>query len=584
MQEQKIFAQLMEAALYGGVRQQDALTVILQLLCWRELSQMPDSLPDELRFDAVYQLSTRSLWDVLLELQQCKPQLFQDDSAWRQMREPRVLLERIWDCQRFMEGLKLDDAGFWAADRLSGCSAIAPGLAEFLLGLLQIKPDQQVYVPWENSGQISTRVARSGAALWVEACRPSFLAELLTLTETNNWTLCVSDPVQSPSALEGGKLRTFDAAVCFPPMGLRYPLEVCEHDLLGRFPEKTVSGVVLHIRHLLAQTHGRIVIAVNNAMLFGSGSERQVREYLISSGYLHAVIGLPRGLCTNTSIPISVLILDTSRRAERVRFVNATADEFIELKPNKHNDLSQLDRLLQLVNSSENCDVAVSATLADITANDFTLEVGRYVLDDSARRLQDNLSRYPLCELGDFFEVIRPRQHSTAGAGVAVSELQISDLPLYGYISQASKESLFDLRSPKSDLYFLQRGDVVVTFKGAIGKIGIIGDSPDTGEGGWLAGQTQAVLRCHQPQLFPPEALVVYLRSDMGQALLASKVVSTTVATIKLSELKQLKIPIPEAVELQRMADCFRQQNQIEQEIQRLRVRQAEIAAEFWAI
>ncbi|MBF8805589.1 type I restriction-modification system subunit M/S [Pseudomonas asiatica] len=583
---EKIFTQLMEVAQGQGLQPQDAMSVVLQLLCWRALSRTPGTLPDELSFESAGKQSAQGLRDLLPQLQQLKPQLFQDDRAWRQLREPRALLERIQqlESQGLMANLNLDDAAFWAADRPTDYPAMAPGLADFLLHLLQIQPGQHIYVPWENSGQIAARVARSSGAVWGEAMQPGCVAELLALTGAENWSLHLGDPVKTPLALEGGKLRTFDAAVCFSQMGLRYLPEVCDWDLFGRFPEKGVVGSVLQIRHLLAQTRGRIVIAVSNSVLFASGSERQLREHLLSLGYVQAVISLPKGLCTHAAIPVSVLILDNTQRAERVRFVDATADEFIEVKQRKRTDLIELDRLLQLVNGHEDCDTAVSATLDDIAANDFSLQVNRYVLSESARQLQASLARYPLRKLGDFFEVIRPRQHATASTGVAVSELQVSDLPQYGYITQASKGSLFDLDSQKSELYFLQRGDVLVTFKGAIGKVGIVGDCPEPGEGGWLAGQTQAVLRCRKPQLFPPESLVVYLHSGLGQSLLASQVVGASVATIKLSDLTKLLIPLPDPAELQRMAECFHQQNQIEQEIQQLRAKQAEIAAAFWAL
>src|SRR5690606_20789758 len=126
-----------------------------------------------------------------------------------------------------------------------------PSLYDLMIALAGIEPTQTVYIPWESSGQLATRVARSGARVWVESQMPVLPAQALTLTDCPNWELRVAEPISAPVALEKGRLVRFDTAVCHPPMGLRYSHDIAESDLFDRFVEKTPVGNVLQIRHLL---------------------------------------------------------------------------------------------------------------------------------------------------------------------------------------------------------------------------------------------------------------------------------------------------------------------------------------------
>ena len=584
---EKIFSQLMEAARGLALTSPQSLSLVLQLLCWRTLSEGQANLAEQLLFETVSKRTLAEQHEALRQVQDHIGVTFIDESVWQSLRgsgDIAPLMQKINElaAQGFLDNLNLDDAAFWSADRHDGIPARASSLNDVLIALAGVDATQQVYVPWESSGQLAARIVRSGAQAWVEAQQPLLTAQLLILSGGSKWTLKASEPIANPSALEGGKLLRFDTAVCHPPMGLRYPHEVVERDLLGRFVEKTSVGSVLQIRHLLAQTRGRIVMAVANGVLFASGSERQLRERLVEEGKLEAVIALPAGLCSHTGIALSILVLNAQGGAERVRFVNATAEPFIEHVARKRIELKNIDALLTTVAGRDDTEHAVSATRQEIAANDHSLEVSRYVLDEAARELVQQQQRYPMHRLGEFFEVIRPRQHATASSGAAVNEVQAQDIPAYGYLRSASKEAQFDLGSAKASIYFIRPDDVLLTFKGTIGKVGIAREVPDSEEGGWIAGQSLAILRSTRPELYPPKALLTYLRSSMGQALLRHIAVGATIPSLKLSALKDLKIPVPNAEEMHRMVQAFEHEARIEEQIQQLRTSQAAIAASLW--
>ncbi len=170
----------------------------------------------------------------------------------------------------------------------------------------------------------------------------------------------------------------------------------------------------------------------------------------------------------------------------------------------------------------------------------------------------------------------------TASSGSNVLEVQTLDLPVFGYLTKASKEALFDLDSPKANTYFLQEKDILLSFRGAIGKVAIANDVPPAGDGGWIAGQSFVILRASKQAKYLPEALVVYLRSEIGQVLLNRMAVGVTMSSIQLSTLKELKIPISSPDEMNRMVQVFKQEAQIQIDIQHLRDKQSTLAAGFW--
>ncbi len=163
-------------------------------------------------------------------------------------------------------------------------------------------------------------------------------------------------------------------------------------------------------------------------------------------------------------------------------------------------------------------------------------------------------------------------------------EVLASDIPEFGVTLSASKEALFDLDSPRASTYFLQPNDLLIAVKGSIGKVGIVSNPPTAGEGGWVAGQSFAVLRLKQASAYSPQALLVYLRSEMGQALLNRLAVGASQPTIQLSALKDLAIPNLSESEMAKVSVIVERERQIQQEIELLREKQAALGARHWTL
>lgn len=583
----KVLWQLLDNIRGTGAGPSNALSLVLQLLCWWKLSKEP-VLPEHLRFEVFCEQNTSAQLEALRSVQQHTRYPFLDEGAWQGVHGASDLSAltqkiRLLETQGLLDTLLLDDVAHWSNESRFETFTYSPGLCELMVALAEVEQAQSIYIPWETSGQLAARVTRTGANLWVESQNPSTCAQVLNLIGGMNWELQATDPLRAPKAISQGKLVQFEATVCIPPMNTRYPSEVYENDLWGRFTEKTPVGNVLQIRHLLAQTQGLVVLAVPSSVLFGR-AERQLREDLVSRGQVRAVITLPGGLCSGTSIPINILVLDSKSRSQSIRFVNANHEAFKETSGRRRVELKDFSALLQLVVCEDASPFARNVTAEEIAHSDFSLEASRYVQDESAQKLSNTLKRYPLRKLGDFFEILRPRQHSTASEGAEINEVLAQDIPSCGYIRSASKEALFDLQSPKADSYFIKTDDILMTFKGVVGKAGIAGEIPPPGQSGWVAGQSLVLLRSRFPDQYPPKALLIFLRSAIGQGLLNQAAVGASIPSIQLSTLKSIEIPVPPLQTMQAMVQAFDNEARIQAEIESLSLRQAELTKAFWPL
>lgn len=109
------------------------------------------------------------------------------------------------------------------------------------------------------------------------------------------------------------------------------------------------------------------------------------------------------------------------------------------------------------------------------------------------------------------------------------------------------------------------------------------GDKEPRGPGGWVAGQSAIVLR---PKKGPidPRAIAVQLRSQMGQEVLKFAVTGSTIPLIPLKMLLELPVFVPDIEATRKAIDALERETQIQREVDRLRLEQAEFAKDLWKL
>lgn len=151
-------------------------------------------------------------------------------------------------------------------------------------------------------------------------------------------------------------------------------------DYGGKLAPKSKAdyAFLLHGFYHLKQT-GTMAIVLPHGVLFRGAAEGSIRETLLNNGSIYAVIGLPSNMFYNTSIPTCIIVLKKHREGRDVLFIDASTLFEKEKKQNVMNE-EHIDRVLELYNDRKTVDkFAYLASYEDIKANDFNLNIPRYV-------------------------------------------------------------------------------------------------------------------------------------------------------------------------------------------------------------
>ena len=195
-------------------------------------------------------------------------------------------------------------------------------------------------------------------------------------TLTNDWEMLREDnPAKKPN---------FDAVVANPPFSYRWePTESMADDVrfknYGLAPKSAADfAFLLHGFHYLAQ-EGTMAIILPHGVLFRGGIEQRIRRKLLDDGNIDTVIGLPTNLFFSTGIPVCLLVLKKCKKPDDVLFINAS-DHFE--KKRRQNLLlpEHIDKIIDIYQFRKEEDrYSRRVSMEEITANDYTLNISRYV-------------------------------------------------------------------------------------------------------------------------------------------------------------------------------------------------------------
>ncbi|WP_024350477.1 HsdM family class I SAM-dependent methyltransferase [Aurantimonas coralicida] len=217
------------------------------------------------------------------------------------------------------------------------------------------------------------------------------------------------------------ELQTFDFVVANPPFsdkawgsGLTSDTRFGRFDL-GTPPEKNGDfAFLLHILGSMKPTGSGAVI-LPHGVLFRGNKEAELREKILRRGYIKAIIGLPANLFYGTGIPASIIVLDkVSACAERPVFMIDASRGFTKDGPK--NRLRERD--IHKITDAYSRQVEIKGysrlvPYAEITRNDFNLNIPRYIdgsdpedLQDIEAHLKGGVPNRDIDLLADFWDVM----------------------------------------------------------------------------------------------------------------------------------------------------------------------------------
>lgn len=355
------------------------------------------------------------------------------------------------------------------------------------------------------------------------------------------------------------------------------------YNLLKRTVQKRF---VLFVPHVITYTNA------NEGILF--------RKTLLEDDYLSAVIRLPRFFGANKDLLIDVLLFDkvnvsnavTKDLGEALRQAssgNKATDNKITDNTITDNEVAYVkgtDKKLLLCNlSTANClDEKLSSRAHSVLAVKTVDEVSRalsslatgalqknsehckFVLTESIKTNADKLCKLDptayvspkdvldsvayvkkgtveLEKVATIYKALTCKSPSDTDFKETLCELNLNDVPESGIITSVPKEVEVELGLKQAKRNLLIDGDVVISVKGAVGKVGFYKE----GQKKVMAGQCFAIIRSKDPDLYSQEMLFALLRNNDMQDYIKTKITGDKLKVLQLSELKA--IPMPAATE-----------------------------------
>ena len=231
--------------------------------------------------------------------------------------------------------------------------------------------------------------------------------------------------LSSPKFKDGEKLRAYDYVVANPPFsvktwttGLTPESDPYQRFVWGVPPAKQGDyAFLLHIIRSLKST-GKGACILPHGVLFRGNAEAVIRQHLVRSGYLKAIIGLPVNLFYGTGIPACILVLDKENAPARKGIFMIDASKGFK-KDGPKNRLREQD-LHKIVDTFTRQDesnpryarMVPVAEIAD-SKNDYNLNLPRYIdstepedLQDIDGHLRGGIPERDLDALGNYWKIM----------------------------------------------------------------------------------------------------------------------------------------------------------------------------------
>ena len=241
-------------------------------------------------------------------------------------------------------------------------------------------------------------------------------------TLTNDWDMLrETNPAKKPY---------FDAVVANPPFSYRWdPNGALGEDVrfknYGLAPKSAADFAFLLHGFNYLKDDGVMAIILPHGVLFRGGVEAKIRRKLHNDGHIDTVIGLPANLFYSTGIPVCILVLKKCKKPDDVLFINAS--EHFE-KGKRQNYLSD-GHIAKIIDTYQQRPVSIEryarrVDMAEIEANDFNLNISRYV-STADQEVAIDLS----VTHNELVEIEKQIWESTAKHNAFLKELGLSPLP-----------------------------------------------------------------------------------------------------------------------------------------------------------
>lgn len=473
--------------------------------------------------------------------------------------------------------------------------AVPTEISKLLVGLADIQPGDSLLDPTAGVGGVLVETLHYqpglivGQETNVTVAQIGYLNLLVNGANEKQLKFYTNDVLLHPHYLnEFGK---FDKIVQVVPFGFRLSSSL-DNDEYGRFPFGPLSkmaGTLAYISNAISSlkpTGGKAVVLVSAGNLYRGGSEARIRKNILAYDLIETVISLPANMFYSTGIETAIIVLDNdkpSQSEKQVQFIKVNDEMTRSTRTNKQLKAEALEQILELYHSKKEVPgLAANIPVSEIKNGDLSVEsyikqveftVNGEEIHVNYKKLQllDTLTLGRVAEIGRGYNFSSKDESDTGEYQV----IRITDLTEMGI----DYTKLISVNPRQVDLssYLVQKGDILLSVRGNTNKVELIEEGHDK----LLVHANLVSLRVRAG--YDEHFLKLYLKSSLGQILLATLARGTTVKQISIQDLRLLPVPnLSLARQQEIVANYQRKMLQVEQKLAAIRREERDIQHNFY--
>ena len=210
----------------------------------------------------------------------------------------------------------------------------------------------------------------------------------------DKFNIACDDTLTSPQHWDD---EPFELIVSNPPYSIKWAGD--DNPLLINDPRFAPAGVlapkskadmafIMHSLSWLA-ANGTAAIVCFPGIMYRSGAEKKIRQYLIDNNFIDCIIQLPSNLFFGTSIATCIMVLKKGKADNKTLFIDAT-NECVKVTNNNKLTPENIDHIVEIfTNRNDINHVAHLASFEEISDNDYNLSVSTYVEAEDTREKID---------------------------------------------------------------------------------------------------------------------------------------------------------------------------------------------------
>lgn len=307
--------------------------------------------------------------------------------------------DEMGQAYEYLVGKFADDAGNTAQEFYTNRTVVT-----LMAEILQPQPNESIYDPTCGSGGMLVKCLdfiRNKGEEWqgvqvfgqeLNGLTSSIARMNLYLNGVEDFSIACADTLSAPAFLDGSHLRKFDVVLANPPYSIsEWDRTAFENDKWGRNSYGTPPqgradyAFIQHVIASMKDDSGRCAVLLPHGILF-RGEESIVRQNIIASDKIEAVIGLGPNLFFNAPMEACVLICSNNKPSKlrnKVIFVNAVKD-VTRKNAESYLEKKHIEKILNAYRSEtdiENFKRLVD--MSEIEENRYDLSIQKYVFIDN---------------------------------------------------------------------------------------------------------------------------------------------------------------------------------------------------------